>query len=268
VTHEVGHTLGLRHNFKGSLMPPTSSIMEYSVLEAAIAQPTPGPYDRAAIAYLYGKSMALPTQPFATDEDTLVDPNAVRFDAPTPRPLTDFQIPQYTSFTSDLLAGRFAPQIAPLIVQFFGTEVLGFARRGTSAEASAAWTAALAGARSPLASPSQAAAADALSAAVFDELYLHTTGEITSFPTDPTVVAAIATDGKNLLINSDGARSFATRRLVVDALKKAQNNSAFVALRGARDTITAGLNQLNPTDRALTEDLLARINAALNPYFQ
>jgi hypothetical protein len=268
VAHEVGHTLGLRHNFKGSLMPPTSSIMDYSVLEAALAAPTPGPYDRAAIAYLYGKSTALPTQPFATDEDTLTDPNAVRFDAPSPTPLVDYQIPQYTSFTSALLAGQFAPQVAPLIVQLFGTELLGYARRGTAAEAATAWNAALDGARSPLASPAAAPAADALSAAVFDELYLHTTGAITAAPSDPGVVAAIAADGKALLINSDGARSFATRRLVVDALKKAQNQSAFLALRDARDAITAALPGLSSSDRALTEDLLARITAAISPYFE
>jgi hypothetical protein len=270
VTHEVGHTLGLRHNFKGSLMPPTSSIMEYSVLEAAIAAPTPGPYDRAAIAYLYGKSTALPTQPFATDEDTLSDPSAVRFDAPSPTPLVDYQIPQYTSFTSELLRGQFPPPVAPLIVQFFGTEVLGFVRGGTAAEAATAWKAALDGARSPLASASAsaAAAADALSAAVFDELYLHTTGAITAAPSDPGVVAAIAADARALLVNTDGARSFATRRLVVDALKKAQNQSAFLALRDARDAITATLNGLGPSDRALTEDLLARITAAISPYFE
>jgi Met-zincin len=268
VTHEVGHTLGLRHNFKGSLMPPTSSIMEYSTLEASIAQPTPGPYDRAAIKYLYGQSADLPTQPFATDEDTLFDPNAVRFDAPTPTPLTDFQIPQYTSFTDALFAGVFPPAVSPLIVQFFGTEVLGFARTGTAADASAAWTAILDGARAPLANPSAGPAADALTAAVFDELYLHTTGAITVFPSDRTVVAAIATDAKNFLINADRVRSYATRRLLVDALKKAQNDSAFLALRNARDSITATLNQLSPSDRALTEDLLAKINVALNPYYQ
>jgi hypothetical protein len=268
VTHEVGHTLGLRHNFKGSLVPPTSSIMEYSVLDASIAAPTPGPYDRAAIAYLYGKSTALPTQPFATDEDTLSDPNAVRFDAPSPTPLVDYQIPQYTTFTSELLGNQFPPQVAPLIVQFFGTEVLGFVRGGTAAEAATAWKAALDGARSPLASPAAAASADALSAAVFDELYLHTTGAITAPPSNPGVVAAIASDGKAVLINSDKTRSFATRRLVVDALKKAQNQSALLALRDARDAINAALTGLSPSDLALTQDLLARITAAISPYFE
>jgi hypothetical protein len=128
--------------------------------------------------------------------------------------------------------------------------------------------AALDGARSPLARPAAAAAADALSAAVFDELYLHTTGAIAAPPGEPGVVAAIAADARALLINSDGARSFATRRLIADALKKAQNQSAFLALRDARDAITASLNGLSPSDRALTEDLLARITAAISPYFE
>ena len=79
------------------------------------------------------------------------------------------------------------------------------------------------------------------------------------------MVDAIAADGKSLLINGDGARSFATRRLVVDARKEAQNQSAFLALR---DAIPATLNGLSPSDRALTEDLLARIAAAISPYFE
>lgn len=267
VTHEVGHTLGLRHNFKGSLVPPTSSIMEYSVLDAAIAQPTPGPYDIAAINYLYGATTELPTQPFATDEDAAFDPNAVRFDNPSPTPLFDYQIPQYTDFTSFLLAGLFPPDLAQLIVQLFGTELIAYARTGTPEEAAAAWTAALDGARAPLADPSIGPAADALAAAVFDELYLHTTGENTTFPSDPGVLAAIADDAKAILVDGDHTHSFATRRLIVDALKKAQNQRAFLALRSARDTIAANLDALGETDRALTQDLLARVDRALSPYF-
>jgi hypothetical protein len=268
IAHEIGHTLGLRHNFKGSLLPPTSSIMDYNLSDVAIVQPTPAAYDRDAIKYLYSLSTELPAQPFATDEDTLIDPNAVRFDAPSPTPLFDYQIPQYESFSQALLAGGFPPDLAVLIVQLFGTEVLGFARAGSPEEAPAAWAAILDGARSPLASPAIASAADALTAAVFDELYLHTTGEITAFPSDPATVAAIAGDGKATLINSDSSRSFATRRLVVDALKKAQNNDAFLALLGAQTAINASLSKLNPTDKALTQDLLARINQAVSPYFE
>lgn len=266
VTHEIGHTLGLRHNFKGSLVPPTSSIMEYNISDAAIAQPTPGPYDVQAIKYLYGISTEQPSLPFCTDEDTLFDPNCVRFDDPTPTPLTDSQIPLYSFFKDLLLAGVFPPRVAPLIVQFFGTEVLAFARAGSPAEAPVAWNAILDGVRAPLATPS--AEADALTASVFDELYLNVTGAISNAPTNATVVAAIANDAKAMLINDDNARSFATRRVIVDALKRAQNQAAYLALLNARDAITAKLGQMNPTERALTEDLLARLNQAVSPYFE
>ena len=75
VTHEVGHTLGLRHNFKGSSIysldeirrrrttdePTSGSIMDYNPallfaknpLEGHFATPTLGPYDYWAIEYGY-----------------------------------------------------------------------------------------------------------------------------------------------------------------------------------------------------------------------
>lgn len=267
VAHEIGHTLGLRHNFKGSLVPPTSSIMEYNASVAAIAQPVPGPYDHQAIKYLYGLSQNLPTLPFCTDEQTETDPNCVRFDDPTPTPLTDYQIPLYSEYRDLLLQGYFPPSLASLIVQIFGTEVLGFTRRGTAADTAASWTAVLDGARGTL-TPAQAPAADALTAAIFDELYLNTTGAIASKPTNAAVVASIATDAKNFLVNNDNSRSYATRRILIDSLKKAQNTQAYLALVDARAQLVARLGNLGPTDRALTQDLIARIDAVSSPYFE
>ena len=70
------------------------------------------------------------------------------------------------------------------------------------------------------------------------------------------------------MLNLDGVRSYATRRLVVDALKRAQNNDAFLALTSARATISANLWTISPIDQALTRDLVARIDAAMSPYFE
>jgi hypothetical protein len=110
VTHEVGHTLGLRHNFKGSSWlnmdeiqrrrletdePSTASIMDYNPLLffagddlekcRHFVTPTIGPYDDWAIAYGYAiaegkpeadmlkeiaRRGAEPALQYATDEDT------------------------------------------------------------------------------------------------------------------------------------------------------------------------------------------------------
>jgi hypothetical protein len=121
--HEVGHTLGLRHNFRASrtftdaqLSDPsftrshalTGSVMEYAPINlsapgaAAVApfQTTLGPYDYWAIEYAY-KPLALATEKsdleriaarnsepelaYGTDEDNFlgIDPEALQFDLGT-----------------------------------------------------------------------------------------------------------------------------------------------------------------------------------------
>jgi hypothetical protein len=81
IQHEIGHTLGLRHNFKGSLVPPTTSVMDYiwgrDMVLSTIATRT---YDKAAIEYLYGLAQTLPTDPFCTDDGYGVDPRCDMFD--------------------------------------------------------------------------------------------------------------------------------------------------------------------------------------------
>ncbi len=118
--HEVGHTLGLRHNFRASRLlsdaqlsdpeytrshPLAGSVMEYLPINlGAPGEPTPAPfqtqlgeYDRWAIAYGYtplasadepaalaaiAARSAEPGLAFATDEDNFLglDPEALQFD--------------------------------------------------------------------------------------------------------------------------------------------------------------------------------------------
>src|SRR6185436_10817892 len=110
VMHEVGHTLGLRHNFKASTMLPNGqlhdtkitrekglvgSVMDYSPVNLApkgvkqgdFFSTTLGPYDYWAIEYAYkplsggtegeyealkklASKGAVPGHDYATDEDT------------------------------------------------------------------------------------------------------------------------------------------------------------------------------------------------------
>ena len=114
VAHEVGHTLGLRHNFKGSstysldvinskemkdIKPWSSSVMDYNginirmpgsgEIQGNYSSDGIGPYDFWAIEYGYttgdlDKVLSRVSEPelaYATDEDTFgPDPRARRYD--------------------------------------------------------------------------------------------------------------------------------------------------------------------------------------------
>ncbi len=68
-------------------------------------------------------------------------------------------------------------------------------------------------------------------------------------------------------MNVDGVRSYETRRVCVDVLKKLQNASALAILREARDALVAGKVSLTGADLAQAEDLQVRIEKAIQPYF-
>ena len=113
IMHEVGHTLGLRHNFAASTIygqaevntpemkgkPITGSVMDYNPIninyedgpcQGEYTMVTIGPYDYWAIEYGYApdsdvkeilKRVSEKDLPYATDEDTWgPDPRARRFD--------------------------------------------------------------------------------------------------------------------------------------------------------------------------------------------
>ena len=124
IMHEVGHTLGLRHNFKGSRVYDLDemnaeemkgkaiggSVMDYlpvninygeNANQGDFTMVTIGPYDYWVIEYGYGKNpkevlkrVAEPQLAYATDEDTWgPDPTARRFDnAKNPLDYADSQV--------------------------------------------------------------------------------------------------------------------------------------------------------------------------------
>lgn len=73
IAHEVGHVLGLRHNFRGSTLLSASgasaSVMDYLPRAKRNKYEGPGTYDVAAIKWAYLGSNPITPQPFCTDED-------------------------------------------------------------------------------------------------------------------------------------------------------------------------------------------------------
>ncbi len=270
VLHEVGHTLGLRHNFKGSLVGTSSSVMEYILDEYAIQHSRAGAYDVDALNYLYApvdSPPSLPTEPFCTDEQTQSDPDCATFDA-TADPLNDFWAPFYQStiaqaeIPNDSLNG-----------------ILKYVRAcATPAIRTNAWNIAVASSRLPLAAATDATYADQLFHNAIQRLWLDDPslqGDITGDPiidqaADGTASGfyADALDQMNqTLLNQGQTRSYDTRRGVVDVLKHLQRTDALIVLQNAATTLAKQVPSLTGDDAALTQDLVNRINTALGSYF-
>jgi hypothetical protein len=271
VTHEFGHILGLRHNFKGSLIPPASSVMDYPTPDDQVATPDPQAYDIAAVRFLYGLDPNPPSQPFCTDEDTLIDPDCNRRDTGA-HPLTDYFGPNYQAFLSAFLQGL---SDSPPDVSLNG--VLQYVRAAIDPTVQEqAFRIAIDPIRSPLdpskvSDPLYAPRADVAASGVLSRLYLDAPELRGVFVADPPLVDGYATDVlgelRGELLDVDGIRSYPSRRAAVDVLKKLQVIPAYTILLEAQGALEAQIPTLTGTDKALAEDLRARIVAAISPYF-
>ncbi|MGA8889980.1 MAG: zinc-dependent metalloprotease [Anaeromyxobacteraceae bacterium] len=276
VLHEIGHTLGLRHNFKGSLVPPSSSIMEYIDDFDQVNVFTPQSYDVAAVKLLYGLSADEPADPFCTDEDTQLDPDCTRFDVGAD-PLNEFFGPIYLDIVGTYLTDPTFPFVPG---SFVTNSLLAYARAGaTSATRQLGFlyaTAYVTGQEPPpsVAIPSRV---NAWSGFVNRRLFLDPASARTSggnaivndppVGTDAGLNAAFLAEEGGWLRNTNGVTSFASRRTAVDVLKKVQITSAYLELLAARGDILGGFPAPAVPD-ALTADLLARIDVAVTPYFK
>jgi hypothetical protein len=285
--HEIGHDLGLRHNFKGSLVPPTTSVMEYTafddVFTSTIATRT---YDKAVIQYLYGLKSTLPTEPFCTDESYGVEPRCDVFDSRAD-PLVQFYAPPYAAAVADLLSGKTADLNEDPNFAFNLDGILSYVRAGfDSPERMRGFDIATNGVAVPLTAANAgnatyAKAADLILRNVMARLYLGLAAEglppeiVSLFPIyfgdlsnmDAALVAKIVNQLKGVLQNTDRVRSFDSRRQAVDILKKMQTLDAYAVLTESRAKVNAELQTLMGNDALLAKDLLGRIDAATTPYF-
>jgi hypothetical protein len=279
VAHEVGHTLGLRHNFKGSLNQQ-SSLMEY-ILDRAIpaaGRDQPGPYDIDAIKLLYGLSKKQPAQPFCTDDGLERDPDCNTFDRGAD-PLNQFYGPAYQAEVSDLVhAGTPDPELAQFVDDDLN-QIADWLRAGTPVQQLQAFTyvnVAPVGvdfSAEEAKSPGFLERLDALAAGNVRRLFLDGAsrrGEIKDdVRLDGTLLTAVLHELDGVVRNVDKYRSYETRRTVVDVLKQLQLPEALAVLTNARQAIVAERAALpaGSIDASLVDDLLVRIDVALHPYF-
>ncbi|WP_394832254.1 zinc-dependent metalloprotease [Pendulispora rubella] len=277
ISHEIGHTLGLRHNFKGSLEPISSTVMDYNLTQDRARIGDPLPYDYAAIKYLYGLSNEAPTQRFCTDPDVLVDPECSRFDFGA-NPLADDATPGYNTALNGFLSGSVGAPPGNIL-----NRLLKWIRGGTAAQHLQAWNVALGPLKVPAdptkvaTIPGYAARVDQATSLLFSRLYLDAAslrGDtrnggafLADPPFDAQVTPLIIAELKANLVNVDSIRSYPTRRTAVAVLKKLQLTAALSALVDARATIQAARPGLSGDDAVLTDELLSRIDTAVTNYF-
>ncbi len=270
ILHEVGHTLGLRHNFKGSL--EGSSVMDYNAEADAVRLDKPGAYDVAAVKFLYGLSTLAPTQAFCTDQDTAVDALCARFDQ-GPNPLTTDITPRYQAAVRKALAAQQA-----LLV----TDVFPLTRhvRGAANEAQRleAFNALIADTAPPLKAevlaltPTAGAYANFYNAVLLSNLFLTGAANRDEIGVNPSLDdaafrARVIEVVKNSLTGSDGQRSLDTMRVMVDVLKAMQQGDALIALNAARASFVASRANYPVSVQPLIDDLIRRIDLATSPYF-
>jgi hypothetical protein len=285
VLHEIGHTLGLRHNFKGSLKFDdakkvySSSVMDYIVDGDAISMDKPQSYDIDAVKLLYGISKTAPTDKFCNDSGTGFDPDCATFDR-TDSPLTKIYQPNYKGYLTDYLDGK-----SPVSPNNSLNYALDWAKQGDTAAIRAGALDFVWNQKGYSLLNKQVDATklktiagygqrvDFLANRLLRRLFIDDAsvqGRFPGQPADSAIVKLIYDQAKLWIKNDDGIRSATTRRSIATWLKSLQTVDAYNALAtgGAEldAEITAGAIT-DPAELVRAQDTLKYIDQLLNPYF-
>lgn len=267
VLHEIGHTLGLRHNFKGSLAK--SSVMDYVTDDEAIQMTSPGSFDRAAIALLYGLTSSFPTDAYCTDDDIRIEPDCQPFDKGA-NPLHDFYIPGYQTAIAEL------SQTGAFWLRPDTLGIYDYVKRSNSLEDQLlAWHTIMDPIKPSLpvtTDPAYALTYDAIANMAWEEFYgeptfaslfLYKTGT----PDASDELAALQLPQlSDELRNADGFRSLNSRRTAIRVLKKLQTPAAYQVLVDGLPLLTAQRQTAVGLAALELDDLIQRAQNATTHY--
>lgn len=276
VAHEVGHTLGLRHNFKGSLGgAPASSVMDYLDDVDSVISFLPQSYDHAAIRFHYGLTQELAKPVFCNDSYVRRDAECMYFDFGM-NPWLEAVKPIYESIVYDFNIFAF----------IFGldAETHAFARGAPTEEMREDAFSTLMIPVLPI--DPALLAKDPLYGMWFDILshfalmssFLATPEEVSAWgirinrPLSPDKAVFAISHCSDIIRNSDKIRSFGTRSTCVDILAKLHSDDALVAMQGARADLQKPENMPPSTasaaERALFEALQKKVDHELATWLQ
>lgn len=281
ILHEMGHVLGLRHNFKGSVSVPTASTMDYTRDADSLLLATPGAYDVDAVRYLYGLSAELPGQPFCTDDDIWAAPsdgNCYPYDEGQ-TPLTDYWLPTYNDLRGLYLGGVQQVdgilEILSILIHRFEwgerdeTESLVAIEGlldGIGVNVPEGFTLPDDAVYQTQADLAAMIALETLFTA--SDLFGFIPADLPTIENYPVYTKFVQAQLVGIAENTDGIRSLGTRIKAIGFLKQYQTSEGFTAANGVRENIDIQLAaETAPAARAELKELAIHAAAAVTPYY-
>lgn len=285
VAHELGHALGLRHNFKASISPMPTSVMDYLTMRdiQRIADQLPLPYDVQAIRYLTGQAPTLPDGPFCSDPQLWTDPDCSGFDEGE-NPV-EYMIDFFLNVALPSALASPGAWTNETLYAFHGASqgLLRYLRSDNPEYSMRATQALLASIGVPVSpeisgDPALAWVADQAMTELLTRLYdpsrlADIVAEVDPLFRRPRVALVsnlLAQQAQAIVENRDSIRSPASRRRAVAILRKMQSNQGRLGLVQALITVRTQLALLetDQEQRMELEDLVVQIEQAMSPYFE